>query len=115
MSKGAQIAIGAAAIAALLGWYGVSQLGDGLSFQYFQNLDEFHASGTTMVGRSARVHGYVANGTAEHIKITLAGMAWIDDGFSGSAGSPAETSCQLVSTYDGTNAPAVVTINSAIT
>jgi cytochrome c-type biogenesis protein CcmE len=60
MSKGVQIAIGAAAIAALLGWYGSTRLGDGLSFQYFQSLHEFHESGPSMVGRSARVHGYVA-------------------------------------------------------
>ncbi|MAG33024.1 MAG: hypothetical protein CL908_19270 [Deltaproteobacteria bacterium] len=65
MSKGAQIAIGAAAIAALLGWYGASQLGDGLSFQYFQNLEEFHESGPTMIGRAARVHGYVAEQSIE--------------------------------------------------
>ena len=45
MSKGLQIALGAAAIAMLLGWYGASQIqGDGLSFQYFQNLEEFHAN-----------------------------------------------------------------------
>lgn len=65
MSKGVQIAIGAAAIAALLGWYGMSQIEDGLSFQYFQDLDEFHASADAMVGRSARVHGYVANSSIE--------------------------------------------------
>ncbi len=65
MSKGVQIAIGAAAIALLLGWYGTTQLGDGLSFQYFQNLEEFHASGPQMVGRSARVHGYVAADSIE--------------------------------------------------
>jgi cytochrome c-type biogenesis protein CcmE len=65
MSKGAQIAIGATAIALLLGWYGSTQLGDDLSFQYFQNLEEFHASGPQMVGRSVRVHGYVAADSIE--------------------------------------------------
>ncbi len=60
MSKGVQIAIGATVIAGLLGWYGSTQLGDGSSFQYFQNLEEFHATSAQMVGRSARVHGYVA-------------------------------------------------------
>ena len=60
-SKGLQIALGAAAIALLLGWYGVRQLeDDGLSFQYFQSLEEFHANAATLVGRAARVHGYVA-------------------------------------------------------
>lgn len=61
MSKGAQIAVGAAAIALLLGWYGTTRLDAGLTFQYFQNLEEFHASGAEMVGQSARVHGYVAS------------------------------------------------------
>jgi cytochrome c-type biogenesis protein CcmE len=73
MSKGLQIAIGAVAIVALLGWYGASQLGgEGLSFQYFQNLEEFHASAPQMVGRAARVHGYVAN---ESIERDLAGQS----------------------------------------
>ena len=65
MSKGVQIAIGAAAIAALLGWWGVTQMGDDLSFRYFQDLDDFHANATQMVGRAARVHGYVANASIE--------------------------------------------------
>ena len=66
MSKGLQIAVGALAIALLLGWYGVSQLGnESLSFQYFQNLDDFHTQTAQMVGRSARVHGYVANDSIE--------------------------------------------------
>ena len=70
MSKGVQIAIGVSAIALLLGWYGTTQLNDGLSLQYFQNLEEFHATGPQMVGRSARVHGYVA---AESIERDLEG------------------------------------------
>ena len=65
MSKGVQIAIGAAAIAALLGWYGTTQLNEGLSFQYFQNLEDFHASSTELVGRAARVHGYVADSSIQ--------------------------------------------------
>lgn len=71
MSKGAQIAIGATAIALLLGWYGSTQLNEGLSFQYFQNLEQFHSQATRMVGRSARVHGYVA---AESIERDLEGQ-----------------------------------------
>ena len=65
MSKGVQIAVGAAAIALLLGWYGTTQLDEGLSFQYFQNLEEFHANGPQMVGQSARVHGYVTAASIE--------------------------------------------------
>ena len=65
MPKGFQIAIGAAGIALLLGWYGMTQLSQGLSFQYFQDLKEFHASAPEMVGRSARVHGYVTEASIE--------------------------------------------------
>lgn len=66
MSKGLQIALGALAIAALLGWYGYSQLGrENLSFQYFKTLDEFHQNAPEMLGRAARVHGYVALSSIE--------------------------------------------------
>lgn len=66
MSKGLQITLGVLAITALLGWYGYSQLAsENLSFQYFQTLDEFHQSAPTMIGRSARVHGYVAMSSIE--------------------------------------------------
>lgn len=71
MSKGAQIAIGACAIALLLSWYGMTQLDAGLSFQYFQNLEEFHARGPEIVGQATRVHGYVA---AESIERDLEGQ-----------------------------------------
>lgn len=66
MSKGLQITLGVLAIAGLLGWYGYSQLAsESLSLQYFQTLEEFHASAPEMIGRSARVHGYVANASIE--------------------------------------------------
>lgn len=61
MSKGAQLAIGATTIALLLGWYAATNLGDGLTFQYYQTLEEFRAAGEEVRGRSLRVHGYVAN------------------------------------------------------
>ena len=62
MSKGLQIAVGAAAIAALLGWYGVSQVSEG-GFVYYQTLAEFRTNGTP--GQNARVHGYVVPGSSE--------------------------------------------------
>lgn len=66
MSKGLQITLGVLAITALLGWYGYSQLSsESLSFQYFQTLDEFHQSAPEMIGRTARVHGYVAMASIE--------------------------------------------------
>jgi cytochrome c-type biogenesis protein CcmE len=56
MSKGLQIALGAALVAALIGWYGVSQVDD-------QTLAEFRASGEP--GRAVRVHGFVVPGSIE--------------------------------------------------
>ena len=60
-SKGAQLAIGVVIVAALLGWYGYTNLQEGASFQYFQSLDECLAAGAGVEGHSLRVHGYVAN------------------------------------------------------
>ena len=62
MSKGIQIAVGALAILALLGWYGWREVSEG-SFVYYQTLDEFLS--TADPGRAARVHGYVAPGSIE--------------------------------------------------
>ena len=62
MSKGLQIAVGAAFAALLLGWYGYTQIRDA-SFVYYQTLDEFRARGGP--GEAARVHGYVAAGSIE--------------------------------------------------
>ncbi len=66
MSKGLQIAIGAAAVAALLGWYAYDALGSGGAFQvftYYRTLEEFQQ--TQRPGAPARVHGYVAPGSIE--------------------------------------------------
>ncbi len=43
MSKGAQITVGAALVALLLGWYGYTNLQGKASFQYYQNLTELLA------------------------------------------------------------------------
>ncbi len=62
MAKGIQIAVGAIAIAFLLGWYASDNLGED-SFVYYQTLNEFRANGDA--GDNARVHGYVATGSIE--------------------------------------------------
>lgn len=62
MSKGLQIAIGAALVASLLGWYGFSQVSEG-GFVYFQTLAEFRTDGEP--GRASRVHGFVVPGSIE--------------------------------------------------
>jgi cytochrome c-type biogenesis protein CcmE len=62
MSKGLQIALGGALVAALLGWYGASQVSEG-GFVYYQTLGEFRTAGEP--GRPARVHGFVVPGSIE--------------------------------------------------
>ena len=63
MSKGAQIVIGASAIALLVGWYAATRLGGLASFEYYATLDEFRKAG--MPAELARVHGYVADGSIQ--------------------------------------------------
>ena len=63
MSKGVQIAIGALAVAVLLGGYAVMNAEELGAFRYYQSLDEFVAEGKP--GAAARVHGYVAPGSIE--------------------------------------------------
>jgi cytochrome c-type biogenesis protein CcmE len=62
MSKGLQIAIGAALVAGLLGWYGLSQVAEG-GFVYYQTLGEFRTGGEP--GQASRVHGFVVPGSIE--------------------------------------------------
>ncbi len=64
LSKGAQIAAGALCVAALLSWYGYTNLGEGASYQYYRTLAELQAAGAP-TGRALRVHGYVANASIE--------------------------------------------------
>jgi cytochrome c-type biogenesis protein CcmE len=61
MSKGIQIALGAAAVALLLGWYAATNLDSIGTFRYYQTLDEFRGADPT--AGPARVHGYVAPGS----------------------------------------------------
>jgi cytochrome c-type biogenesis protein CcmE len=60
MTKGAQIAIGAGVIAALLGWYGYANLGQEGTYQYYKTVAEFRAAADEVQGKELRVHGYVA-------------------------------------------------------
>ena len=53
--KGVQIAIGALVCAALLGWYGATNLGGEASYRYFDTLEEFLAAGpATRAGERLR-------------------------------------------------------------
>jgi hypothetical protein len=57
----------------------------------------------------------VADVTAEHIKLTAAGMATIENIFDDQADEPAQVSCEITTNYDGTNVPITIDTASAIT
>jgi cytochrome c-type biogenesis protein CcmE len=59
MTKGAQIAVGACAIALLLGWYAYTNTGDS-TYRYYQTLEELRSVQSGLGGAALRVHGYVA-------------------------------------------------------
>jgi cytochrome c-type biogenesis protein CcmE len=63
MSKGVQIALGAAVIAVLLGWYASSSLEGEGTYRYFQTLHELQDADA--VGEPVRLHGFVAPGSIE--------------------------------------------------
>ena len=58
---------------------------------------------------------FVGDGVAEHIKMTVAGMATVEDVISQSDGGETETGLHIATNFDGTNAPVAVNTASAIT
>lgn len=58
---------------------------------------------------------FVIDATAEHVKLTGAGLAHIDNAFDASGQDAAETSLVLPLVYDGTNDPLTIDTASAIT
>jgi hypothetical protein len=60
----------------------------------------------------AKRRGFADN-TANHIKISTAGTAYVDDYFDGSGTAPAQTAIMVESIYDGTNAPITHVIDTA--
>lgn len=71
----------------------------------------------TIIYLRKRLHAgtFVADATAEHVKVTGDGMAYIDPAFDASGDAPAESALVVPLRYDGTNAPITVTPASAIT
>ncbi len=72
MTKGVQIAVGATAIAGLLGWYGATNLDTAPTFTYYKSLEAFQANAGARSGARSRVHGYVA---ADSIRRDVEAMA----------------------------------------
>lgn len=58
---------------------------------------------------------FVLDGTAQHIKITAAGLAFIETPLDVSGSESAETTLVMPLQFDGTNAPMVINTASAIT
>jgi hypothetical protein len=75
-------------------------------------LNGTHANTSLYLRKRAAGGTFVANATAEHIKFTAAGLAYVDKPGSFSGNNPGETSITLVTKYDGTNYP--ITVNTAI-
>lgn len=73
-----------------------------------------HANTVIYLRKRALGNSFVANGVAQHIKFTAAGLAVIDDAFQASGSGASETSLVLPLHYDGTNAPLTFNTGSAI-
>lgn len=77
MSKGAQISLGATAIALLLGWYGYTNLESDATYRYYQTLEEFQAVPAASLPESLRIHGFVVDGSidrdleARHVRFSV--------------------------------------------
>ena len=59
--------------------------------------------------------GFVADGTAEHIKFTADGVLNVTEAHSATANQRASINMTLTCKFDGTNSPIVPTVDSAIT
>lgn len=64
--------------------------------------------------RSTTASGFVADGTAEHIAFTMAGMAVARELFVDNDNEPAGCTIEVTGTYDATNTPVVFDTASAI-
>lgn len=74
-----------------------------------------NANSTIYFRKRADGGTFVADGTAQHIKFTTTGLAYIDTAFDADNQKAGETVLKVVTKYDGTNAPVICTPNSAIT
>lgn len=74
-----------------------------------------HANTVCYLRKRAAGGSYVADITAEHIKMTAAGICVVEDAFDASGAELAECSLAFPLLFDGTNAPLTVDTASAIT
>lgn len=71
-----------------------------------------HAN-TTIFLRKRSESGFVADGTSEHISITVAGQAFVEN-MQASVGGRATNAIRLYPKFDGTNTPIVIDTTAAI-
>lgn len=74
-----------------------------------------HANTTIYLRKRVQGGDFVANGTAEHIKITAAGSIFVEDAIDGSGSDGAECSLVMHCKNDGSNDPIIINTTSAIT
>ena len=59
--------------------------------------------------------GFEADGQAKHIKMTIAGIAYLETFFEGDHNRAAECQLRIPLEHDGTNLPVLITVDSTIT
>ncbi len=74
-----------------------------------------HADTTIYLRKRAAGGTFVADATAEHIKLTAAGLVTVENVFEASGNSPGTVDLKMTCEFDGTNAPITVDAASAIT
>lgn len=77
--------------------------------------DGTHANTICYLRKRADGGKFVVDGTAEHIKLTAAGIAHVTTLFSASGDAPGEVTIEMPLKHDGSNAPLVINTASAIT
>lgn len=74
-----------------------------------------HANTKVYFRKRAAGGTFVADGTAEHIKLTMAGLVVVDVGWEATGSSKGNVTLALHGKYDGTNLPIVINPAAAIT
>lgn len=74
-----------------------------------------HANTTIWLRKRAALGPtFVADGTAEHIKVTAAGCLYVTDIINGTGSQAAECNMMMKCVHDGTNLPIILTVDQAI-
>lgn len=71
-----------------------------------------HANTLIQLKKRVGYAAFVGDGTAQHIAITVNGMATVDDAFQASANSEATNSIKVEGVHDGTNVPVIFNLAS---